>query len=174
MSRQDTQNKDADYWIERLSLSPHPEGGYFNETFAATDMIPTDNLSRNYEGPRKAYTSIYFLLKSGQVSRFHRLKSDELWNYHSGSPVTIHIIDSEGNYYAKKLGPNPDNRESFQVLIEAGCWFGAVVDEDNSYSLAGCFVCPGFEFVDFELAEREELIKKYPEHTTIIAKLTTP
>ncbi len=174
MLRPDTQNKDADYWIEKLSLSPHPEGGYFNETFMATDVIPTDNLSRNYEGPRKAYTSIYFLLKSGQISHLHRLKSDELWNYHSGSPVTVHVIDLKGNYYAKKLGPDPDNQESFQVLIEAGVWFGAEVDDEDSYSLVGCFVSPGFEFIDFELAEREELIEKYPEHTSIIEKLTTP
>jgi len=165
---------DADYWIEKLSLAPHPEGGYFNETFAATDIINTDNLPRDYEGPRKAYTSIYFLLRSSQISRLHRLKSDELWNYHSGSPITIYIIDPDGNYREKKLGPDSDNFESFQVIIEAGCWFGATVDESDSYSLVGCFVSPGFEFIDFELAEREELIKKYPEHHSIIKKLTSP
>ncbi|HDL64893.1 MAG TPA: cupin domain-containing protein [Proteobacteria bacterium] len=165
---------DADYWIEKLSLSPHPEGGYFNETFAASDIINTDNLARDYKGPRKAYTSIYFLLRSGQISRFHRLKSDELWNYHSGSPVTISIIDPGGNYHEKKLGTDPENFESFQVIIKAGCWFGATIDESDSYSLVGCFVSPGFEFIDFELAEREELIKKYPEHHSIIKKLTSP
>ena len=165
---------DADYWIEKLYLSPHPEGGYFNETFVASDIINTDNLPRDYEGPRKAYTSIYFLLRSGQISRLHRLKSDELWNYHSGSPVTIYIIDPDGNYREKKLGPDPENFESFQVIVEAGCWFGATVDERDSYSLVGCFVSPGFEFIDFELAERVELIKKYPEHSSIIQKLTAP
>jgi len=167
-------NHDADYWIEKLSLSPHPEGGYFNETFAASDIINTDNLQRDYKGSRKAYTAIYFLLKSGQISRLHRLKSDELWNYHSGSSVTIYLIDPDGKYREEKLGPNPDNGESFQIIIKAGCWFGATVDKSDTYSLIGCFVSPGFEYIDFELAEREELIKKYPEHNSIIQKLTSP
>lgn len=167
-------NNDADYWIQKLSLSPHPEGGYFKETFIASDIINTDNLQRNYKGPKKAYTAIYFLLRSSQVSRLHRLKSDELWNYHYGSPITIHIIDSNGNYCEKKLGPNPDNKESFQIIIKGGCWFGVTVDEKNSYSLTGCFVSPGFDYIDFELAKREKLIKKYPEHSSIIKKLTSP
>ena len=167
-------NKDADYWIQKLSLSQHPEGGYFKETFIASDIINTDNLQRNYKGPRKAYTTIYFLLRSNQISLLHRLKSDELLNYHFGSPLTIHIIDPNGNYCEKKLGLNPDNGESFHIIIKAGCWFGSTVDEKNSYSLIGCFVSPGFDYIDFELAEREELIKKYPEHSSIIKKLTTP
>jgi len=102
------------------------------------------------------------------------LKSDELWNYHSGSPVTIYIIDPDGNYREEKLGPDHDNGESFQVIIKAGWWFGATVEESDTYSLVGCFVSPGFEFIDFELAKREELIKKYPEHSSIIQKLTSP
>lgn len=164
----------ADYWIEKLSLASHPEGGYFKETYAAADIIKTDNLPRDYRGPRRAYTSIYFLLRSGQISRLHRLKSDELWNYHSGSPVTIYIIDPDGNYYEKKLGPDPDKEESFQVIIKAGSWFGATVDKSDSYSLIGCFVSPGFDYIDFELAKGEELIKKYPEHGPIIKQLTSP
>ena len=167
-------NKDADYWIEKLSLTAHPEGGYFRETFAASDIIETDNLERNYNGQRKACTLIYFLLRSGQISHLHRLKSDELWAYHSGMPLTIHIIDPEGNYSEEKLGPDPDNGESFQAAVRAGCWFGSTVDGENSFSLVGCFVSPGFKYSDFELAEREELIKMYPEHSTVINQLTAP
>ena len=167
-------NNDADYWIEKLALSPHPEGGYFRETFIASDIINTDNLQRNYKGSRKAYTVIYFLLRSSQISHLHRLKSDEIWTYHYGSPITIHIIDPDGNYCENKLGPKPNNGESFQLIIKAGCWFGSTVDEKNSYSLIGCFVSPGFDYIDFELAERGELIKKHPEHISIINRLTTP
>lgn len=164
----------ADYLIEKLELTPHPEGGYFRETFAASEHINTDNLKRDYSGPRRAYTSIYFLLKSDQISRLHRLKSDELWNYHAGSSLTIHVIDTHGGYVRKKLGPNLDQGESFQQIVKAGCWFGATVDEDDRYSLAGCYVSPGFDFNDFELARRSGLLEKYPEHSSIINKLTVP
>jgi predicted cupin superfamily sugar epimerase len=162
----------ADYLIRKLDLTPHPEGGYFRETFAAADIIETDHLERDFNGSRKAYTSIYFLLKSDQVSHLHRLKSDELWNYHSGSPLTIHIIDKEGGYTQKKVGLHPDRDESFQQVVKAGCWFGATVDDEDSYALVGCVVSPGFEFEDFELGGREELIRRYPQHRSIIQKLT--
>jgi len=164
--------KSAEYWIKNLALTPHPEGGYFKETFAASESISTENLPGKYNGPRKIYTLIYFLLKSDQVSHFHRLKSDEIWNFYIGSPLTIHIIEPDGNYIQKKLGPDFERNESFQHLVKAGCWFGATVDEEASYSLVGCFVAPGFDYDDFELAKQEELSAKYPAHRSIIERLT--
>ncbi|MBN2089223.1 cupin domain-containing protein [candidate division KSB1 bacterium] len=164
--------KSAEYWIENLALISHPEGGYFRETFAASEKINTENLPGKYSGPRKIYTLIFYLLKSHQVSHFHRLKSDEIWNFYMGSPLTIHIIEPNGNYIQKKLGPDIEKKESFQLLVQAGCWFGATVDEEASYTLVGCFVAPGFDYEDFELAKREELIVKYPAHRSIIERLT--
>lgn len=164
--------KEAQRWIEELELEPHPEGGYFRETFVSSDEIPTDHLGRNYSGPRKAYTLIYYLLKSGQVSKFHRLKSDEIWLYHAGSTLDIHVLDTDGNYEIKKLGPALENGESFQHIIKPGNWFGASVARENSYCLVSCFVSPGFDFADFEMAFADSLLQSYPQHREIISNLT--
>ena len=169
--KSDFKMKDAFYWIEKLDLQPHPEGGYFKETFVSKDIIATEGLDRNYSGPRKAYTLIYYLLRSGQVSKFHRLKSDEIWVYHVGSALTIHVIQPDGNYVEKMLGPDIENGESFQHVVTSGCWFGASIDADGSYALVSCFVSPGFDFDDFEMGERDELIQNYPGLSNVIGKL---
>ena len=162
----------ADYWIRVLNLQSHPEGGYYNEVFAGRDMIEAQQLPGGFTGSRRAYTSIYFLLKSGQVSKLHRLKSDELWNFYAGSPVTIHVIHPDGTYESLKLGPDPEKGEMFQHCVQAGCWFGSTVDHPRSYGLTGCFVAPGFDFEDFELADTESLIREFPRHADFIRRLT--
>ncbi|MBN1998807.1 cupin domain-containing protein [candidate division KSB1 bacterium] len=164
--------KNADYWIKNLCMSGHPEGGYFKETFRGADMIKTGHLKRGYSGPRHAYTVIYYLLKSGQISVLHRLKSDELWDFYAGGPLTIYGIDPQGRYFEKKLGPDPEKAESFLHLVPAGCWFGAAVDNKDTYTLVGCFVSPGFDYQDYELAEREKLLAEYPQHREMIEKMT--
>ncbi|MBN2102883.1 cupin domain-containing protein [bacterium] len=165
--------KEAAYWIEKLDLKPHPEGGHYREVFAGSDQIRADALPPGFTGPRKTYTSIYFLLESHQISRLHRLKSDELWNFYSGSPIRIHVIRPDGTHEERILGPDPENGEAFQYCVPSGCWFGSLVSEPQSYALAGCFVAPGFDFQDFELGSRESLIHTFPEHKTIIQKLTS-
>ena len=112
------------------------------------------------------------MLKSGEVSRFHRIKSDEIWNYHTGSSLSIHIIDINGKYSIKKLGLNLYNDEKLQQIVKAGCWFGASVTEKDTFALVGCFVSPGFDFEDFELVKRQDLLKIYPEYEDIINDLT--
>jgi len=164
--------KKADYWIINLNLESHPEGGYFRETYRASEDIPADALPEGFSSERSFCTAIYFLLKSGQVSRFHRIKSDEQWHFYTGSSLTLHIIDKNGKYSQKLLGPDLENGEVFQLIVPAGCWFGATVNNPDSYSLAGCVVSPGFHFDDFELAEREQLLEEYPEHKEIIERLT--
>jgi predicted cupin superfamily sugar epimerase len=172
MNKNVAATKSAEYWIKNLALTPHPEGGYYNETFAASEKISIENLPGKYSGPRKIYTMIYFLLESHQVSHLHRLKSDEIWSFYTGSPLTIHVIEPDGNYIQKKMGPDFEKNESFQHLVRAGCWFGATVNEEASYTLVGCFVAPGFDYDDFELAKQEELSAKYPAHRSIIERLT--
>lgn len=164
-------NHNAAYWIDKLDLAPHPEGGYFRETIVSDDLLATDNLPRVYDGPRRVFSLIFYLLKSGQVSKLHRLKSDEIWNFYAGSRLAIHIIAADGAYEEKKLGPDIENGESFQHIVKHGCWFGASVDVTDSYALVGCFVAPGFDYRDFEIGDKKDLLRMHPEHRTIIDKL---
>ena len=159
------------YFVEKLRMKEHPEGGYYNECLKSEDRIDASSIDPSFGGNRRLWTSIYFLLKDRDVSCFHRLKSDEIWYYHSGVPMIIHIINKNGELERVKLGLDIERGEQPQVLIPKGSIFGAVMD-GTGYSLAGCMVSPGFEFDDFELLEREELIKAYPQHELIIKRLT--
>ena len=157
--------KDASYYIEFLGLEPHPEGGYFKSSFASTETLDVSGSSRNL------YTSIYFLLGEKDISHFHRLKSDELWYFHGGDPLVVHVIDPKGNYHEYKLGLDIANGEMPQVIVPKNSIFGSSVLEGGEFSLVGCMVAPGFEYKDFELFTRDELLEKYPEHEFIIRKL---
>ncbi|KAA3620138.1 MAG: cupin domain-containing protein [Calditrichaeota bacterium] len=164
--------KTADYWIEKLNLASHPEGGYFRETYRSDEKISREDLPQRFAGDRDISTAIYFLLKSGQRSLFHRIKSDELWHFYSGSPLTIHMISTEGHYTTLSLGTGIENGQHFQCSVPAGIWFGATVDLPNSFSLVGCTVAPGFDFADFEFGKYDELVKLCPEQKNIIALLS--
>lgn len=165
-------SKNADYWIEILQLKEHPEGGFFRETYRSDEMIKPEHLPHRYQVAHSFSTAIYYLLKGDQVSAFHRLKSDELWHFYAGSSVTIHIICETGQYTRIRLGNNFDEGEIFQTAVPTGCWFGATVDDKSSFTLVGCTIAPGFDFSDFELADRENMLKKFPQHRAIIEELT--
>lgn len=162
----------ADYWIEKLGLTPHPEGGYYKEVYRSEIQISEHGLPSRYSGSRKAVTSIYFLLKSDDISKFHKLKSDESWHFYTGSPLTIHQIDKAGTYSKIRLGSDLEKDMTFQYTIENGNWFGATVDNPESFTLVGCTVAPGFDFNDFQLADAKVLVVKFPQHKDIIEKLT--
>ena len=162
----------AGYWIKKLNLQKHTEGGYFSEIYRSAEEIKKEHLPARYSGARNHSTSIYFLLTSGEFSAFHRIKSDEIWHFYSGSPVTIHMINVKGNYTIAKLGSNPDMDEVFQFTIPHSTWFAASVKEQDSYALVGCTVAPGFHFDDFELGKREELVRLFPEHEKVINKFS--
>ncbi|WNS76539.1 cupin domain-containing protein [Bacillus sp. DTU_2020_1000418_1_SI_GHA_SEK_038] len=164
-------NHDAQYFVSKLGLEPHPEGGYYKRTFESGERTSDQELTVNFEGKRKLYTSIYFLLTSNDLSHLHRLKSDELWYYHAGSPLTIHIIHENGEYEEIKLGLNLDKGEVPQALVPKNAIFGSSVMEEDTFSLVGCMVSPGFEFQDFELFTQDELLSQYPTHKEIIEKL---
>lgn len=157
--------KTAQYFIENLQMEAHPEGGYYVSTYRSD--VPTVTK----QGERPHYTSIYFLLRSQDISHLHRLKSDELWYYHGGSALTVHMILEDGTYVAKKLGLNIEQGEQPQVLVPKNTIFGSSVDEENTFSLVGCMVSPGFDFADFEMFTQGELIKQYPAHEAIIRKM---
>lgn len=164
--------KTAEYWIETLQMKKHPEGGYYSETFRAQGVIPGNCLPSKYDASRNYFSVIYFLLRSGDVSKFHRLHSDELWCFHYGSPVKIYSINNCGVLQSYKLGFDIQKGETLQQVIPADVWFGAQVTENNSFALVSCIVVPAFDFNDFELATRKALIKKYPKHQKIISLLT--
>jgi len=157
--------------IANLGLVPHPEGGYYKSTYQSTERISDTEVSVNFEGERKLYTSIYFLLTSDDVSHFHRLKSDEIWYFHGGSPLTIHVIHENGEYEEIKLGMNLEKDEVPQALVPKNSIFGSSVYDKDTFSLVGCMVSPGFEFQDFELFTQDDLLRQYPQHEEIILKL---
>lgn len=163
--------RDANYYVTKLGLEPHPEGGFYKRTFESAERTSDQELSVEFEGKRKLYTSIYFLLGSNDISHLHRLKSDELWYYHAGSPLTISVINENGHYKESKLGINLDEGETPQVLVPKNSIFGSSVRDEDTFSLVGCMVSPGFEFQDFELFTQEELLSKYPQHKEVIMKL---
>lgn len=165
-------SRDAAYWIESLKLSRHPEGGYFRRTYQANERIEKAHLPERFQGPRHFSTAIIYLLPGNEVSRFHRLKADEIWHFHTGSGLTLYVIDPDGTLVHRKLGADWERGEAFQVVIHRGCWFGAIVNDPASYSLVGCTVSPGFEYEDFELGNPERLLANYPDHRWIIEKLT--
>ena len=166
-------SRDARYWIEKLKLNPHPEGGYYRQTYKSALLIPADSLP-NHSGPRAASTAIYFLLEAENFSAFHRLHSDELWHFYAGSPLLVHVIDEAGAVSRLLLGPDPDAGQAFQAVVPAGCWFASHVADWKSWALVGCTVSPGFDFADFEIAKCTDLIRQFPEHEEMIRRLTPP
>ncbi|RPI12666.1 MAG: cupin domain-containing protein [Ignavibacteriae bacterium] len=158
----------SNYWIEKLKLQKHPEGGYFKEVYKAKEMIKKEHLPKRYSGDRFHSTSIYFLITPDNFSAFHRIKSDETWHFYYGSSLSLHIISKKGEYLSIKLGNNPENGEVFQYTVEKGDWFAASVDEKDSYSLLGCTVSPGFDYDDFEMGKKDELTENFPQFKKLI------
>ena len=163
----------ADYWIDKLKLQAHPEGGYYRQVYVSTETIPGNALPGRFTGDRPFSTSIFFLLKSKEVSLFHRVKSDEIWHYYTGSSLVLSTLEKDAGLQQYILGPDPENNQDFQRTISAGSWMAAEVIDSNSFTLVGCTVAPGFVFEDFELAAREKLLVEFPAHRDLITKFTT-
>lgn len=151
------------YLVEKLELLPHPEGGFYKETYRSNQT--TSNGSRNL------MTSIYFLLTGKNFSRFHRIKSDEAWYFHEGSSLIVHEISEKG-YTQTKLGLDITNGEVPFHLVNSEVIFGSSVPQEDGYALVSCTVAPGFDFEDFELFDTQTLLNLYPEQEEIIRKLT--
>lgn len=161
----------ADYFIKTLDMIPHPEGGFYTSPYASSEKISDSELKVDFDGERILWTSIYFLLRNGEVSNFHRLKSDEMWYYHGGSPLTIYMVTPTGELITEELGLNIEKGEKPQVLVPKNYIFGSAMNNEG-FSLVGCMVSPGFDFKDFELFKRDDLLKAYPKYEDIIVKLT--
>jgi predicted cupin superfamily sugar epimerase len=162
----------ASYWIEKLHMQPHPEGGFYAETYRSHEHILGEHLPGRYNGDRSFATAIYFLVEGGRFSALHRISSDEMWHFYTGTRLTIYAIEPQGDLQTIHLGNNPDEGEVFQAVVKAGCWFGSIAKDPDGYALVGCTVAPGFDFADFELADRREMLQQFPQHRSIIEALT--
>ncbi|XLS30544.1 cupin domain-containing protein [Flavobacteriaceae bacterium M23B6Z8] len=158
--------------VTKYKLQPHPEGGFYKETYRSKGSIPKAALSDGFAGDRNFSTAIYFLLTAGNFSAFHRIQQDEVWHFYDGEPLEVHVIDTEGNYHCQELHNDLESAGIPQFTVPAGCWFASCVKGGGSYSFVGCTVAPGFDFADFELAKRESLANEYPQYKTIIHQLT--
>ena len=156
-------NSNIEKIINSLNLKALPEGGWYAETYRSEQVL--GNTERNM------LTSIYFLITSENVSRFHKIKSDELWYFHQGSTLTVHTLDENG-HTTNKLGLNLEDGEKPYLLVKANTIFGSSIDSENGYALVSCAVAPGFDFRDFQLFTKEDLLKDFPENEDIIARLT--
>lgn len=156
--------------VRSLNLKPHPEGGFYAETYRSAEKHEGD--SGDFPAGRNISTGIYYLLGSDDFSCFHRIKSDEMWHHYEGSPVTIHVIHVDGLYESLHLGKEVKKDQKPQLVVPAYAWFGVTVDKPGSYALCGCTVAPGFDFTDFEMANRYQMIQAFPEHADIIRQLT--
>ncbi len=158
--------------IRKLDLKPHPEGGYFRETYRSSGEIDKSQLDDSFSGPRNYSTCIYFMLTSDMFSAFHRIKQDEIWHFYEGSPIRLHCISEEGRHTQYIVGRDFKNGQTLQLVVPAGEWFAANLINKNDYALVGCTVSPGFDFEDFELPSRKELVARFPEHEQLINRFT--
>lgn len=153
---------EAQTLIDKLELIPHPEGGFYKETYRSEKEV----------GNRNVKTSIYFLITSNNISRFHRIKSDEIWYYHAGSPLSVHTLTPEKGHQIHKVGMDIENGEQPQFLVSANTIFGSSLEEEDAFSFVSCSVAPGFDFADFELFTMGDLLPRYPQYEEVIRKMT--
>lgn len=161
----------AQHYVDEFGLLPHPEGGWFKETYRSSGVIPQPVLE-GFGGERPFSTAIYFLITAGNFSAFHRIKSDEMWHFYDGAGLLIHELTTDGAYHEHRLGLYTAKVESPQLMIPANSWFASEVMPSGSWCLVGCTVSPGFDFADFEMGTELGLLETYPEHASLIRRLT--
>ena len=157
--------------IKQFDLEPHPEGGWYKQTYKSQELIAVGSLPERFIGDRPFSTAIYFLLEAGNFSAFHRIKSDECWHFYAGEPLLVYILRQEGALEIISLGNDIAGGQLFQYVVPANCWFASKPAPGSLFSFVGCTVAPGFDFEDFELAEPDALTSLYPEHEIIIRQL---
>jgi len=162
----------ATEYVKLLQLQPHPEGGFYKETYRSTESISHTGLPPRFAaGDRSFSTAIYYLLEIGDFSAFHRIRSDEGWHFYAGGPLLVHVILPNGIYACTRLGNNLSRGEVFQLVVPAMTWFASEPAPGTDFSLVGCTVAPGFDFYDFELADKRTLQQEFPQHAAVINRL---
>jgi len=158
-------HNNAKYWIDQLSLIPHPEGGHFKEVYRSDEKISRKHLPERFNCDRSFASSIYFLLQKGELSAFHKIKSDETWYFHEGEALEIVIIDEMGILTRKLLGLNLSSGAMPQITVDKNQWFAAKTL--GEFTLVSCNVAPGFDFNDFELGDFDEMVSEFPQYEKI-------
>ena len=162
----------AEEAVALLGLQPHPEGGFYRETYRAPEVLARIALPERFAGPRAMSTAILYLLPEGGKSRLHRIASDELWHFHLGGPLEIVELTESGQVEKTILGGALDRGEVLQKAVAAGRWFGARPKAGSGWCLVGCTVAPGFDFADFQMGRREDLLTAFPTARAEIMALT--
>lgn len=162
----------AEQVIEELELVPHPEGGYFRELYRSDESLPPEGLPARYRGERAIATSILFLLTRDSYSALHRLASDEVYHLYLGGPLDLSVLHPSGETETVRLGQAVLRGERVQHVVPRGAWQGSHLVGDAPFALMGCTVAPGFDFADFEMGDRDELIRAHPGHADLIRALT--
>ena len=157
--------------INAYKLVPHPEGGFYAETYRSLGLIAAENLP-TFTGSRAYSTAIVYLLRAGDKSHLHRIKQDEIWHFYLGGPMRLVIISANGEFSEVILGQNIAAGHFIQYCVPKGCWFGASPLPESSFSFVGCTVAPGFDFEDFELGQKKQLSKQFPAFKNIIEEFT--
>ncbi len=166
----DYKGKKVQHFIKKLKLEEHPEGGWYKEVYRSDMVLGKDGLGEQFNANRNALTSIYYLLANEQYSGFHKIKSPEVWYFHEGMPLIIHMIDNNGTYNHVELSNSINGK--LQFTVEPNVWFAAEIKESCGYSLVSCAVAPGFDFQDFEMGDEKILTDSFPKHKYIIERLT--
>ena len=157
--------------IQQYNLLPHPEGGWYKETYRSAEQINADALPVFFSGSRAYATAIYFLLEASNFSAFHRIRSDECWHFYAGGPLHIYVLQPNGLMDIICLGNDSSKNQLFQYVVPANCWFASRPAPESSFCFVGCTVSPGFDFEDFELAGAATLASQYPQYAAIIREL---
>ncbi|MBK9440781.1 MAG: cupin domain-containing protein [Comamonadaceae bacterium] len=161
----------AQTYIETLCLQIHPEGGFFRETYRSDGRMTVAGTA-NDPVQRNICTCIYFLMEKGNFSAFHQLKSDEMWHFYAGQALEVLELKASGELLCTRLGPDILNGDLHQYVVPANTWFASRVAAGGDFSLVGCTVAPGFDFADFKLADRSDLLARFPQHAPAIVALT--
>jgi predicted cupin superfamily sugar epimerase len=156
----------AEEIVKLLELKPHPEGGFYRETYRSPQVVP------GTDPPRACSTAIFYLLAPGTVSKLHRIVCDEVFHFYLGEPVTWVLLKPGGRFEKVVLGNRLEEGQQPQMLVPAGTWFGGYLNEGGRFALMGTTVAPAFEFEDLTMGERQELLAQYPQAQAEIVKLT--
>ena len=157
--------------IQQYNLQPHPEGGWYKETYKSGEYITGSALPERFGGSRAFSTAIYFLLEQGNFSAFHRIKSDECWHFYAGDPLVVYVMQLNGRLDIIHLGNDIEKGQVFQFVVPANCWFASRPAPGSTFCFVGCTVAPGFDFTDFELAKASSLTALFPQQKAIIEEL---